>query len=119
MKTDKNVVFQAMDKTVKIIGSSGDYYLNNYPLVSEFKEIMQRNFIESQIEFLNNFLKAKGEAALLLVRATFPWTASPFSTVAPLQVERIRLSVPLRPLPSWVQNGMIVFPLQSWASRNV
>ena len=72
MKTDKNVVFQAMDKTVKIIGSSGDYYLNNYPLVSEFKEIMQRNFIESQIEFLNNFLKPKGEAALLLVWATFP-----------------------------------------------
>ena len=49
-------------------------------------------------------------AAVRLFCAVLPRTASPFSSVAPLHVERMLLSVPARELPSWVQNGMTVLP---------
>ena len=48
-------------------------------------------------------------AAVRLFCAVLPRTASPFSSIAPLHVERMLLSVPARDLPSWVQNGMTVF----------
>ncbi len=44
---------------------------------------------------------------------------SPLNTVAAGQTLRISFSLRPMPLPSWVQNGMMVFPEKSYPSRKV
>lgn len=56
---DQNVVFRAMDSTKRIFGSTGEYYYDNYPIISEYADVMRGNFIESQVEFFQHFLVEK------------------------------------------------------------
>lgn len=48
-----------------------------------------------------------------------PMTASPGPTSAPGQTFLMSDSLRPIPLPSWVQNGLMVFPEKSWDSRKV
>lgn len=50
--------------------------------------------------------------------ATLPrLTVYPLCTFAPGSSLRISAGVPEKPLPPWLEKGMIVFPLKSWASK--
>ena len=55
-----DTVYRALENAVRIIGCDGSYYYEKYPIVSDYMDVMRKNFIESETEFLDNFYELKG-----------------------------------------------------------